>query len=285
MQLLQTMPVKSSVNLKLNALRLVWRIHSLPAFAYIATLCLSTGIKDTSLECQISNFLTTIRQKVMIFNVILFYLVVFLPDRTALAGTCESWFLKSEVKAGTKTCELDCSVIPTNMGTFNCGSQCDKLCKTIIDPDTMAKIARYIEPRALTPVERSLIAKYPIDALRVYQAKRAATDSTKRIFNGNFRNDESDAYRHFLWSGLIREHISHDVTGAFLNAHEADTGEPEAESLMDKSNNEKGIAAAEKLMEQRNFSQKNLEKQAIQALTHNDLNVLSPTRKVPEWKK
>jgi len=201
------------------------------------------------------------------------------------ADSCEAWFLKSGVKAGTKDCEIACSTIPVDMGSFNCSTQCGKLCKTIIPPDTMAKIARYIEPRSLTPTERSLIAKYPLDALRVYQAKRDATDSTKRIFGGNFRNDESDAYRHFMWSGLIRDNVSHDRTEAFLDAHEADTGDPEAESQMDKANNQKGIAAAEKLTSSGKFNQENLEKEAIEALKRGDLNVLSPKEKVPEWKK
>ena len=89
----------------------------------------------------------------------------------------------------------------------------------------------------------------------IRRRKAATADLTKRIFGGNFRNDESDAYRHFMWSGLIRENVAHDRAEAFLNAHEADTGDPEAESQMDKSNNTNGIAAAEKLLKSGNFNQ------------------------------
>jgi hypothetical protein len=171
------------------------------------------------------------------------------------------------------------------MGTFACGVRCKEFCKTYADPDLTAKLARYVEPRALTVSERALIAKYPVDALKVYQAKHSATDSTKRIFRGNFRNDESDAYRHFMWSGLIREKMERNRAEAFLNAHEADTGEPDRESQMDKANNGSGISAAEKLMEQGRFSKEALEREAIQALKRGDLRVLSPAGKVPEWKK
>jgi hypothetical protein len=130
-----------------------------------------------------------------------------------------------------------------------------------------------------------LIAKFPLDAVKVYLAKRNATNSTKRVFGGNFRNDESDAYRHFMWSGLIREQVSRDRAEAFLNAHEADTGDPEAESQMDKFNNQRGIAAAEKLSSEGKFTQTNLEQEALRSLKHGDLNVITPSGKVPEWKK
>jgi hypothetical protein len=224
----------------------------------------------------------------MNFAAPLFYFVIFFvasPTALAFENTCESWFLKSGVKAGTQDCELDCALLPSGMGTFDCSTRCEGFCKTYLKPDTMSEIAKYIEPRALTPSERSLIAKYPLAAIRVYRTKRDATNSTKRLFGRNFRNDESDAYRHFMWSGLIREKIDKDRVEAFLNAHEANNSEPDAEGKMDKSNNAKGIAIAEKLIGEGNFSQQRLEQEAIKAIKGGNLNVLSPTGKVPEWKK
>lgn len=221
----------------------------------------------------------------MIFKLVLFCSFVLLPGETALADTCERWFLKSGLKPGTKTCELNCATIPVDMGTFDCPAQCDKLCKTYIKPDTIPEIARYIEPRALTPEEHSLIAKYPADAVKVYFAKQKASVSTKRIFEGNFRNDESDAYRHFLWSGLLHEQIGKDRAEAFLDAHEAGTGGPEVEKVMDQFNNKRGIEAAEKLLAQGEFSQDALERAAINSLKRKDLKVLSPSGRIPEWKK
>lgn len=211
----------------------------------------------------------------------LFCIAIILFSEFTLADSCESWFLKSGVKAGTENCELDYALIPSDMGTFDCSTLCEEFCKTYVKPNTITEIAKYVEPRALTPSEKSLIAKYPRDAIKVYQAKRHAT----RIFGGNFRNDESDAYRHFVWSGLIREKVDRARTEAFLNAHESNTGEPDRKSQVDKSNNEKGITASEKLIAERKFSQTNLEKEAIQALKRGELNVLSPRGKVPEWKK
>ena len=209
---------------------------------------------------------------------------ILLLSRPVVADTCASWFLKSGVKAGTKDCEIDCALIPSDMGSFDCSAQCDELCKTYVKPDTMAEVARYVEARTLTPSEKSLIAKFPVDAVRAYLAKKSALESTRRIFGNNFRNDESDAYRHFMWSGLMREKIESDRTLAFLNAHEAGAAGPDAESQMDQANNKKGIEAAQKLMDQGKFNQKSLEQEALNSLKSGDLKVLSPSGKVPEWK-
>ena len=205
--------------------------------------------------------------------------VVFAAD-----NSCESWFLKSGVKAGTKDCEIDCAMIPSDMGSFDCSAQCDEFCKTYVKPDAIAEIARYVETRTLTPSERSLIAKFPVEAVKAYLAKKSALESTRRIFGNSFRNDESDAYRHFMWSGLMREKIERERTFAFLNAHEAGTADPNAESQMDQTNNKKGIEAAEKLMSQGKFNQKSLEQEALNDLKNGELKVLSPSGKVPEWK-
>jgi hypothetical protein len=53
---------------------------------------------------------------------------------------------------------------------------------------------------------------------------------------------------------------------------------------MDKFNNGKGIEAAQKLIGQKNFSQEAIEKEALRGLHDKTLNVLSPSRRIPEWK-
>jgi hypothetical protein len=222
---------------------------------------------------------------VFIFNIFLITNLIFGPAALAADDPCERWFLKSGVKAGTDNCEINCAIIPSDMGTFDCSTRCEDFCKTYVKPDSITEIAKYVETRTLTPSERSLIAKYPIDALKVYRAKQTSTNSTKRIFGGNFRNDESDAYRHFMWSGLIQQQIGRDKAEAFLNAHEVIPGEPDSEGQMDKFNNDKGIAAADKLLAQGEFSQDALEKEALQSIKNGDLNVLNPTGRVPAWKK
>lgn len=211
--------------------------------------------------------------------------LIFLLSTTTNATTCESWFLKSGVKAGTKDCNLECATIPVDMGTFDCANQCEKFCKTYVNPDSLDKIALYVEIRALTPAERSLIAKYPIDAVKAYLAKNDALESTRRIFGANFRNDESDAYRHFMWSGLMREKIGAELTLAFLKAHEADLGNPNDEQKMDLENNDLGVNAAERLLNQNKFNQQALERAALTGLEKKLLKVISPTGKVPEWKR
>ncbi len=214
---------------------------------------------------------------------VLFLISIFLLSTTANAKTCESWFLKSGVKAGTKDCDLECATIPVDMGTFDCANQCEKFCKTYVNPDSLDEIARYVENRALTPAERSLIAKYPIDAVKAYLAKKDALESTRRIFGANFRNDESDAYRHFMWSGLMREKIGAELTLAFLKAHEVDLGAPNNEYQMDLANNELGMNAADRLLNQKKFDQQALEREALTSLENKLLKVISPTGKVPKW--
>jgi hypothetical protein len=202
-----------------------------------------------------------------------------------LATTCEAWFLKSGVNAGTQKCDLECAIIPVDMGTFDCANQCKTFCKTYIKPGAVDEIASYVETRALTPAEKSLIAKYPVDAAYAYLAKKDALESTRRIFEGNFRNDESDAYRHFMWAGLMREKISAERTLAFLKAHEADVGAPRGEREMDEINNNLGIGTAEKLIKENNINQESLEKAALNGIKAGVLKVITPSGKVPKWKR
>lgn len=118
-------------------------------------------------------------------------ILIILFGELVSADTCESWFLKSGVKAGTKNCEMDCALLPSDMGTFDCSAQCDKLCKTYINPDTAGVLAKYVERKALTQAEKNLASKHPADALNAFRLKGDALDSTQRIFGKNGWNDES----------------------------------------------------------------------------------------------
>lgn len=201
------------------------------------------------------------------------------------ADPCEAKFLAAGIRPGSKDCGTSCVTLPVNMGTFNCSLACEEFCRTYLKPETVGDLARFIEPRALTPTEKSLVAKFPLEAIKVYRAKNESIGSTRRIFGDNFRNDESDAFRHFLWAGMLREQVGKDLANAFLNAHEASSLAPETETKMDQFNNSKGVDAATKLVTEKKFSTEALERSALQSLKNGELNVLSPTGKVPEWKK
>jgi hypothetical protein len=197
-------------------------------------------------------------------------------------GSCESWFLKSKLKPGTESCEIDCATLPFDIGNFDCSSQCESFCQTYIKPDTVADLAKIIEDRVLTPEEKSLSAKYPKEALLVYRAKRTAEKVTERIFGRGRRNDESDAFRHFMWSGQSSKDIGVAKAKAFLEAHESTSEQEPNEKQMDLANNTSGIAAGERLKNESNFQEK-LEKEALRLLKEKKLQVIKPRGEVPEW--
>ncbi len=216
---------------------------------------------------------------------ILVFATLLITQNAVATDVCESKFLAAGIKPGTKDCEIRCATLPVDMGTFNCSMACEDFCKTYLKPETVGDLVRFIEPRALTPEEKSLVAKYPLEAMKVYRAKKEALNSTRRIFGDNFRNDESDAFRHFVWAGMLREQVGKDLASAFLNAHEASSMAPQTETKMDQLNNAKGVDAATKLKNEKKFSEEALERAALQSIKNGDLNVLSPSGKVPEWKK
>ena len=165
---------------------------------------------------------------------------LFLVSTAASADDeCLQWMLDGGVLPGSKDCELSCAVIGVDMGTFMCPNQCEKLCKSYL-PDYITNNLTWAGN--LTDSDKALIKKFPLDALKVYQSKRAAEESTKRLFKDNFRNDESDAFRHFVWSGLLTKKLGRERAQLFLDSHESSPDSPPKEVDMDKFNNSKGIS-------------------------------------------
>lgn len=167
------------------------------------------------------------------------------------------------------------------MGTWMCPARCDELCKAYVTPYTVEQLTyRY----ALSSAEKILIAKYPEEAISVLMAKQEASKSTGRIFGVSGHNDESDAFRHYVWSGLIANEIGAEKARLFLDAHERNPDQPAPEKEMDSYNNSRGIAEAEKLGSKHSFSIETLEKSALQALQEAKLKVLRPQGRIPQWK-
>src|SRR6202043_3090235 len=109
------------------------------------------------------------------------------------------------------------------------------------NPDAAGDLAKYVERKALTQAEKNLISKHPVDALNAFRLKGDALDSTQRIFGKNGWNDESDAFRHFLWSGLMANSLGAERARQFLEAHEQAPDQPPEEFKMDTFNNEQGL--------------------------------------------
>lgn len=167
-------------------------------------------------------------------------------------------------------------MLPVDMGTFDCPSRCESLCKmasTKSEPP-------FTYPKGMTKGDRRMVAKYPKDAIKVYQAKQKADDLTGKIFKKTGRNDESDAFRHFIWAALVTKELGRERAMEFLNAHEEEDGQPTNEKEMDLSNNKSGLEFVSKgtvpeLDE--------IEREGLERLKKGALSVVSPSKKkVPD---
>ncbi len=195
----------------------------------------------------------------------------------AFADECEVWFLKSKVRPGTKNCEIECSIIRVDMGTFTCHDECEKLCSSYFDPD------RY-DSQVLTPSEVALSAKYPSAASKVWIAQKKALSATEKYFTERAWNNEADAFRHFVWAGEMTRLIGAEKAQAFLDAHENRKNQDPLEKEMDDHNNLRGIRATQRLTSKKSFSSSNLEKEALKELAKGRLKVNAPTGEIPKWK-
>lgn len=95
-------------------------------------------------------------------------------------------------------------------------------------------------------------------------------------------NDESDAYRHYIWAGLLTKELGTKKAKEFLVAHEADPGQEEDEKNMDLYNNDRGQLAAQLLIKESKWSLKNLETMALKELQTKKLKVKKPGLAIPE---
>ena len=211
----------------------------------------------------------------------LFFAILVPAIHASTTPDCEKWFFGTGVEPGSNDCLPRCASSSVGMDSFTCPQECKELCKIylpsyIVDELTFAY--------SLQKAEKNLIAKYPKDALSVFLAKREAIDSTKRIFKRNGHNDESDGFRHFMWSGLVTHKIGEERARLFLDAHEQDPNQPVAEGEMDSYNNGQGMSEAKRLQKDNSFSTENLEKAALKALRDGKLNVIEPRGKVPDWR-
>ncbi len=195
---------------------------------------------------------------------------------------CLKWFDRSRVKSGSKDCEIQCSMLDTTMGTFMCPNECNSLCKAGNEDD---QIGMYIYYPGLTPAERKLVKKHPKDALTVFLQKTRAEWSSSRHFPDQGLNDESDAFRHFIWAGLLTKKLGQERAKEFLDAHEANPLQSKEERNMDLHNNDRGQSAARKLIEDKNWSIEKLEEMGLEELRNKQLKVTNPRLPIPKEPK
>lgn len=115
--------------------------------------------------------------------------------------------------------------------------------------------------------------KYPSDALMVAKNAITAQLLTKKHYKIPRDHTESNAFKHFVWSGLNSRDIGREQAQKFLDAHEMNASFSKESSKMDRHNNKKGLDAADKISKDENF-QKNLINAAHEAIKNDELVVL-----------
>lgn len=193
-------------------------------------------------------------------------------------SSCIEWFKKAKIDTNPKSCESDCSVAMIDMRTFQCHSQCPELC-------SKDSISKYVFYPGLTSKEMTLIDKYPKEALMVFIQKMHAEISSSRQFPTQKFNDEGDAFRHYIWAGLLTKELGAEIAQMFLDAHEENPLQSNEEKSMDLANNRGGILAALKLQKTSKLDLENLEKLALEDLKENKLIVITPGLLIPKEPK
>ncbi len=91
------------------------------------------------------------------------------------------------------------------------------------------------------------ILKNPLDAYSIHQAANKANQLTWSNFSSsnNFEDDKSDAFRHFIWSGLVTHEIGETKAIEFLDAHEDCPENKPLARVMDLHNNNQGTRFAD----------------------------------------
>lgn len=146
--------------------------------------------------------------------------------------------------------------------------------------DSIIRNSKYWYGGQLTPAEQKLIEEHPFAALNGFvQAQRAVT-MTELHFLRSAGDDESDAYRHFVWAGLMTQQLGESLARQILEAHEQMPKNVSASEIksseMDKYNNAKGIQAALQLEKEGTLTASDISQKALQALKNGELQVLTP---------
>lgn len=191
---------------------------------------------------------------------------------------CIQWFKNAAIKIDSN-CKLKCSTLAVDMGTFDCPNKCANFCKK---SDQKSPPLTY--PKGLTKGDGKMAAKYPTEALIVYKAKNEVDKLTLNIFKNQGHNDESDAFRHFVWAALITKELGLEKANEFLNAHEDEESQPLREKEMDLANNKSGSDyVVNKIREGQTVELDQIEKAALEKLRANELKILNPSqKKIPD---
>lgn len=192
-------------------------------------------------------------------------------------ATCQNWFDKLDLQnLDPRECVRHCSTAQTSLATFDCAIFCDQLCKRKVTQKDLPYDAPDPIPN-LCPDEVSLLGDSPKMLPQIQQARKRAIQITKEQFGSSRRlDDESDAFRHFLWTSFLASRTSTGFAKAFTDAHESCTLSNVSQE-MDYMNNAKALEWFEHESKIGPVGEKAIVKKALDLLRKGDLVVINPT--------
>ena len=108
----------------------------------------------------------------------------------------------------------------------------------------LTAISKYIFYPGLTSKEKALIDKFPKESMVAFIEKIRAEELSLRHFPIQKFNDEGDAFRLYMWAGLLIKELGSEMAQTFLDAHEENSLQSNEEKSMDLASNRGGILAA-----------------------------------------
>ena len=106
----------------------------------------------------------------------------------------------------------------------------------------------------LNEEEKKYVLMNPVRSFVIKECQDDAERETEQRFGYNGRNDETDAFRHCMWSGLISKRISHSEALKFTTMHEMQDGNDFAEKSMDLHNNKVGAEIGQNVGSERSIA-------------------------------
>lgn len=174
-----------------------------------------------------------------------------------------------------KSCAMDCALIESDMGTFDCSRFCDDLCATLkkSEPADFGFKLSSLYP-GQTEAEKQFVDESPKMAVEAYWLSWRAESICKEVYFISDTNGGSDACRHFIWAALLNAKFGSKPTAELLDAHEQNPDQSEEEKSMDLANNRRGLIASSELIKKKKGDDATFLKQFLTDLKEGKIVVL-----------
>ncbi len=126
----------------------------------------------------------------------------------------------------------------------------------------------------LNSSEKELVKQNGIEAAIVFYNAMVAERNGEKFFPDSSINGRSDAFRHFVWAGLMVRDIGDAKARKYLEAHETSPGQSTEEREMDTYNNERGVGAGVEMNKNNGFENQELFDRAIKEIRERKLRIL-----------